>query len=106
LEPFAPVMTFRNFTPYEDHFGDYVHRYMQPQIAYHARRPLIHEQDWKRILANEAGAAAYVLEMNVPESARAAIEARAEALKRRFETRQVGGQLVVFLQRPLEAGAK
>ncbi|UCG33754.1 MAG: glycosyltransferase family 39 protein [Phycisphaerales bacterium] len=101
VEPFAPVMTFRNWRPYEDSFGEYMHSYMQPQIAYYARRPLIFEQKLSAVLANEVGAAAYVLEMNVPESARARVEAMAAELKRRFETQQVGGQLIVFLRRPI-----
>ena len=94
IEPFAPVMTFRNWSPYEDRFGDYVHHYMQPQIAYHARRPVIFEQRLSRILANEAGAAAFILEMSVPEEVKPHIQRMAAELRRRFETRWIVGELI------------
>jgi hypothetical protein len=103
IPPFAPVYTFRKWNNYEDHFGDYVHKYTQPQIAYYARRPLIPEQNLARILANEDRCAAFVLELKVPAAAQSRIDALAEQLRQKFETRQIGNQLIAYLQRPRTA---
>ena len=62
---------------------------------------MIFEQKLSAVLANKPGAAAYLLEMNVPEQHRPRVQDMAAQLKRRFETEQIQGQLVVFLRRPL-----
>ena len=91
-----PVMTSRNWQVHRLAFGRYDRLYVQPQIAYHANRPLVYTRDAETIVANESGSAAYVLEKKRGTNWRPL----AELLQANYETFEVGELHIVALLDP------
>ena len=93
VPPRIPVMTSRDWPQFSERFGNYTNRWAVPQIAFYANRPLIHADDLDEVQANEAGCAAFVLEMADDER----IFQMARFLMERYETVTVGQHHLIVL---------
>ena len=90
-------MTAHPWPHYSESFGSYTNRWMIPQVAFYANRPLIHTLSIDEVIRNEPACSAYLLEFaDDPQ-----VYALARFLMENYETVPVGQHhLIALLQRP------
>lgn len=93
----SPVMTSHAWPHYSESLGSYTNRWMIPQVAFYANRPLIHTLSVDEVIRNEPTCSAYLLDFaDDPQ-----VYALARFLMENYETVPVGQHhLIAFLERP------